>query len=1402
MFKVSSRLFYTDSFQGQVKLQGQLDYEKSNLYVLLLCALNPYTNEIYDTRNIACISISVIVEDVQDMPPVIWAPPVTRITSNHREGDELVVIKAVDGDRMLNRPIRFSIIASWSLYAKYFAINPITGAISLEDTVNSLIEAMTTLEPILVNVTAQELRDSDTLVPEEMYTSHVEIAFVIMDSDMMIPKFVHEMYVGEVRENSPPDTVISFPVPFLKKGVRGMFALEIKGDEGIFAVEPNVVRDSTAFIIKVKNPQLLDYETMSKIEFKLLARQVSGSAQGTGTTSIRINILDVNDNMPVFTRQLYQAEIFENITAGTSIVKVQATDADRGDFGSIRYTSLTGKLADRLQLDPLSGLVTCATNSHDFDRELNPEVQLTVEARDDNGVGNSATARILLHLKDINDKPPRFLEAIYTGVMTPDRASLKSPLRVQAVDDDAEEPNNQVVYSIDSGLFSQNFRVDRTSGEISVVQGLSYPQVAGLNTGRSERAFGNDEVIKFTVTASDQGTPQLSKSVPVQIFTQEFVDRFITFIYPKPPVEVGASKREIENQLETLTGGITEIKEIKAYSVADDTRSSLDKSVVTALVRYEVNTVVDVEKISKQLLNTTRPLVNDPRPVEYEELTSERNSYLAGVVVLCVFMAIIIILLLLCCFCPGCPLYKDRKKMKMVGDENAERVSYIRVDDRGGYRDGQPEERMWWEYLPNCCLDIAANCGFNRPPKRVSSNNGGRLAWSGDERQRYWQFGERGEGSMLEDRMMPRRGPRDLVLLEDLDEARLQQQGRMVRVDSRTSHRSQEPRRVFVLRDQRGNPRITESLREGEHYVMEDVDDTPRNMRMEDPRGMRYEDARGMRMDDPRGMRIEDQRGPLPQHGVDDDVTYARQGNAEVLRLHASPRGAVPLDDGATGRHSRPTYRRAGVEPEGIVLTQEEMQRRALMHEDAGGGPMSARLVEGQSVGVTPRSEDLLLYEGSRGYDHGSRRHHMESPPHTDVQIQTEDLANGRQEQSVPRLRIKTPIEEETNSLLEAEGIRSSRREKYQRERRRSQGNIEPQVHEDNASRKSLKVAQPANSLYHHTKASILRFESNKAKMDDEKDGKKEATTSRRNSISGTDGRRSSSVDSKGTESRRSYSHSNLDGRRSNSQAALDGRRSNSQANLEIPRGGMNDSRASVERRGSLPGLETTTGLEREAAQRSHGRRDSLGGQDRPDEAMHADGKSTHSSDYEEESGEEKDYKSTRRRQRKASQSRYMEWYDRGRDSKARDPKDSRARDSKEPRESRNRSVDRSYRDSDSKAELTEGHSRASTELRGGADSKSLSRIPRPQGASSSNLPDDLKVQEGEEELRYMMDREINLGVSQSQMFEGDADLEVAAAARGRRKRNHLLEKKSIFTIAYDDMQTDTLRPNSAAAEP
>lgn len=51
---------------------------------------------------------------------------------------------------------------------------------------------MITLEPILVKVTAVEVQNDKSRDPEETYTSTVEIAFVIIDSDMMIPKFVYE----------------------------------------------------------------------------------------------------------------------------------------------------------------------------------------------------------------------------------------------------------------------------------------------------------------------------------------------------------------------------------------------------------------------------------------------------------------------------------------------------------------------------------------------------------------------------------------------------------------------------------------------------------------------------------------------------------------------------------------------------------------------------------------------------------------------------------------------------------------------------------------------------------------------------------------------------------------------------------------------------------------------------------------------------------------------------------------------------------------------------------------------------------------------------------------------------------------------------------------------------------
>lgn len=99
------------------------------------------------------------------------------------------------------------------------------------------------------------------------------------------------------------------------------------------------------------------------------------------------------------------------------------------------------------------------------------ELILTVEAKDNNGHGasaNTATAKIIIRLRDINDSPPRFVESIYKGVMAADRQRLKDPIIFRAVDDDAERPNNEVVYEIMRSSYSDYFYIDRNSGRFDV----------------------------------------------------------------------------------------------------------------------------------------------------------------------------------------------------------------------------------------------------------------------------------------------------------------------------------------------------------------------------------------------------------------------------------------------------------------------------------------------------------------------------------------------------------------------------------------------------------------------------------------------------------------------------------------------------------------------------------------------------------------------------------------------------------------------------------------------------------------------------------------------------------------------------------------------------------------------
>lgn len=102
---------------------------------------------------------------------------------------------------------------------------------------------------------------------------------------------------------------------------------------------------------------------------KELTPSTTSSTIYVSKANATVYIEDQNDNPPVFLQSRYEAVLAENVTAGTVVTQVQATDADTGLFGKVFYTDILGNPNHSLTIDSISGVITVATNHHGFDRE-------------------------------------------------------------------------------------------------------------------------------------------------------------------------------------------------------------------------------------------------------------------------------------------------------------------------------------------------------------------------------------------------------------------------------------------------------------------------------------------------------------------------------------------------------------------------------------------------------------------------------------------------------------------------------------------------------------------------------------------------------------------------------------------------------------------------------------------------------------------------------------------------------------------------------------------------------------------------------------------------------------------------------------------------------------------------
>ncbi|KAF4533463.1 hypothetical protein B566_EDAN001192, partial [Ephemera danica] len=335
IFSLKQRLAGPEVSNGTIILNDDLDYEKQNLYPLLLYATDPYVSTRVDTRNVLGFNVAIAVSDVQDTPPVFTkAPPVTSLAPRVRPGDVILQVQAEDGDKGRPRDIRYGLLSEGNPYTPFFSIDEDTGEVRLSRSLSELRAITPPGHPVRLSVLAEEVIPAGEPDHEDS-SSGLGAVFALSlqndngtfeisptvaegsatDMNDNAPRFQQQLYTAQLPENVTAGTLIAqVHADDLDTGKMGQVRYtRLLGQlNGSLAVDPE-----TGWVSVATNNHGLDHE--------------AGEGQAT-TVPFIITLIDINDHTP-------------------------ATDADaEAPNNEIRYEIMSGNVGEKFHLDEITGV--------------------------------------------------------------------------------------------------------------------------------------------------------------------------------------------------------------------------------------------------------------------------------------------------------------------------------------------------------------------------------------------------------------------------------------------------------------------------------------------------------------------------------------------------------------------------------------------------------------------------------------------------------------------------------------------------------------------------------------------------------------------------------------------------------------------------------------------------------------------------------------------------------------------------------------------------------------------------------------------------------------------------------------------------------------------------------------
>ncbi|VIO94296.1 Uncharacterized protein BM_BM7425 [Brugia malayi] len=259
----------------------------------------------------------------------------------------------------------------------------------------------------------------------------------------------------------------------------------------------------------------LDRETKDLFVLNISAYD-GGSPPRSGYCIVYVNVLDVNDNPPIFRQSRYDVQLNGSVLSNATLLWVEATDVDVGDNGLISY-HLTTNPSEYFQIDRSTGAITIqhtALNCLEDGclQDCSGICVLTVEAQDQGEPKLIGHTLVYIHLTNTNLHDPEINFRTYpTGSEV---AYISSETAVGST----------------IAVITANDRDDGQNVRISIINGNNenyFRLESGKNYGILRQNRLMDKPIKqflLKFCATDDGVPPRSLERDLKVFVTKLND--------------------------------------------------------------------------------------------------------------------------------------------------------------------------------------------------------------------------------------------------------------------------------------------------------------------------------------------------------------------------------------------------------------------------------------------------------------------------------------------------------------------------------------------------------------------------------------------------------------------------------------------------------------------------------------------------------------------------------------------------------------------------------------------------------------------------------------------------------------------------------------------------------------